>query len=117
MQVTLKNGIKIGDERECRLTLKRLSVADIMDAEMASERAVNTPAGVMLLRSDAKMGFELIRRSVLKIGDFECGLSLEQLRSLDEDDFKILSAAYKKLNKADAEAGLSEQGRDVSASS
>lgn len=111
MEIKLKDGLIVGDETILYLSLRRLTTADLMDAELASESPVVTPAGVQLLSSPSKMGYELIRRSVCKVGDVERTLSMKELRLLSEADFNLLQQAYSVLNNATREAGASAEGR------
>lgn len=117
MQIKLNEGLNVGNETIYYLSLRQLTTADLMDAELASESPIATPAGILLLSSPSKMGYELLRRSVCKVGDLDRTLSMKELRLLSETDFNLLRQSYSTLNNANREAGMSAEGREAAAGS
>lgn len=98
MQIKLKDGLLIGDERVTDLTLRKLTTGDLLDSEVAAEQVKLTSQGYQLIASSAVMSAELYRRSVLKIGDLSGPMSIKQLKSLSMVDYNLLRSAYDTLN-------------------
>lgn len=82
---------------ETTIEFRELSANDIWAAEDAAESAQLVPGGFQLLISDAKLGRELIRRSIKRIGDIEMP-SLKMLSKLSERDLNILIEGYHQFN-------------------
>ncbi|WP_413207971.1 phage tail assembly protein [Rhodospirillum sp. A1_3_36] len=114
--VTLTDGLTVGDVTHTEVELRKLSAGDILDATEAAERAVATPAGWVLLVSDARAGVEILRRQIARIGDHKGPLSLAEFRKLSEADLGIIRNAATHLDAAqvDAEA-LAARGRSEGA--
>lgn len=95
MEFDLIHGLAFGkgDEAELqyRVELRELTAGDIIEAEEASEKLMMGPNGPVLVSSPARMGFELLRRQVARVGKLQ-GLSLAQLKSLHPDDLERLNA-------------------------
>lgn len=113
MQIKLKDGVLIGDERITNLILRKLTTGDLLDSEVAAEQVKLTAQGHQLIASSAVMSAELYRRSVAKIGDLDGPLSIKQLKSLSLIDYKLLRNAYDGLNNPtiDEVAENSAEGR------
>ena len=93
-QFTLKRGLPYGKDEnavmQMDVTLRELTGGDMIEAEVASEKMVMTPKGPVLLSSSAIMGFELLRRSVARVGEIQGPLSMDQLKSLSAEDLALL---------------------------
>lgn len=98
MEITLKDGLMVGDEHIKSLTLRKLTTGDILDSEIASEQVKLTNQGHKLIASSAVMSAELYRRSIKKIGALDGPLSMKQLKSLSLTDYELLRIAYEALN-------------------
>lgn len=94
MHFQLIHGLPFGkgdeEERQFDVELRQLTAGDIIDAEAASERMVMTPKGPALLSSPSRMGFELLRRSVGRIGKINGPLPMELLKTLHQADIELL---------------------------
>ncbi|WP_299733986.1 phage tail assembly protein [uncultured Endozoicomonas sp.] len=114
MEFDLKDGMTIGQGSETEthrhVILRQLGAADVMDAMEASERVVPTPDGYQLVSSPARMGLELLRRQVKKLGVMNGPLSLEDLRRLSSDDLSLLQAHVEALDTATAKE-IESRGR------
>lgn len=93
----LKHGLSYGQgaevEKQFDVELRELTAGDLIDAELASEKMVMTPKGPALLASPAMMGYEMVRRSVARIGVIQGPLSMALLKSLHQDDLEMLLQA------------------------
>ncbi|MBA2814928.1 phage tail assembly protein [Candidatus Pantoea persica] len=81
-QLGLVTGSGDDEQRHTDVTLRPLTGKDIIDAELAAERVVQTANGSELVRSPAMVEFELLRRQVAWLGNLNGPLSLLQLKSL-----------------------------------
>lgn len=94
MHFSLKHGLPFGKGEETELQfdveLRQLTAGDLIDAEAASERVVVTAKGPALLSSPSRMGFELLRRSVGRIGKIHGPLPMEMLKTLHQEDIELL---------------------------
>lgn len=94
MHFQLIHGLPYGKNDDVELQfdveLRPLTAGDIIDAEAASERMVMTPKGPALLSSPSRMGFELLRRSVGRIGKINGPLPMELLKTLHQADIELL---------------------------
>ena len=118
-KVQLKTGIPSTDQAgnttyHTEAVLGELNTGDLFDAQEDSERPVNTPAGWQLVGSPARLGVELLRRQVRKVGDIPGPLSPAMLRKLTTEDLAILQTASNKLDAAVAKA-MEARGRDGAA--
>ncbi|MDF7670237.1 phage tail assembly protein [Orbaceae bacterium ESL0721] len=113
MQLTLKTGFMVGDEKITSLTLRKLTTGDLLDCEAAAEQLKVTPQGLKLVPSPAVMTAELYRRAVLKMGELDGPLSIKQLKSLSLEDYELLIESYHLLNNpmVDEVAENSSEGR------
>lgn len=104
MHFTLKEGLPYGsgeaEERQFDVEMRELTAGDLIDAESASERVVMTPKGSALVSSPSRMGYELIRRSIVRIGKINGPLPFEMLKKLHTTDLEIISHHYDALQNA-----------------
>lgn len=98
MQFTLKHGLPYGkgeeEELQFDVELRQLTAGDLIDAEAASERVVMTNKGSALVSSPSRMGYELIRRAILRIGIINGPLSFEMLKKLHQDDLEQIAQHF-----------------------
>lgn len=111
----LINGLEygVGDDAEMQydVTFRELTAGDIIDAQLASERVVETRSGPQLVSSAAQMGFELLRRQIGSIGCIKGPLSMVMLKKLSPLDFERLSIASEMKDSAAAAKLAAERGR------
>lgn len=102
-----------GDEMAMQydITFRELTAGDIIDAQMASERVVETKAGPQLVSSPSQMGLEMLRRQIAKVGLINGPLSLILLKKLSQRDFHRISLATDLRDVAQAAAMTPERGR------
>ncbi|EMA7647481.1 hypothetical protein ACK2RV_001083 [Yersinia enterocolitica] len=97
MHIQLTHGLSYGkgDEevKQFDVELRELNAGDLIEAEQASERMVMTPKGPALLASPATMGYEMVRRSIARIGIIQGPLSMALLKTLHQDDLELLLTA------------------------
>lgn len=98
MQFTLKHGLPYGSDEEKELQfdveLRELTAGDLIDAEAASERVVMTNKGSELVSSPSRMGYELIRRAIVRIGKINGPLPFDMLKKLHQDDLELISNRF-----------------------
>lgn len=114
-QLTLVDGLVTGsgddEQRHTDVTLRPLTGKDIIDAELAAERVVQTANGSELVRSPAMVEFELLRRQVARLGNLNGPLSLLQLKSLSARDIERLIIAQRLGGSALAGQLAADSGR------
>lgn len=119
---TLKNGTfrlldgipyGVGEEMEMQydITFRELTAGDIIDAQMASERVVETKAGPQLVSSPSQMGLEMLRRQIATVGVIKGPLSLILLKKMSQRDFHRVSLATDLRDVAQAAAMTPDRGR------
>lgn len=98
MQFTLKHGLAYGNGEEAEMQfdveLRELTAGDLIDAEAASERVVLTDKGSALVSSPSRMGYELLRRSIVRIGKINGPLPFDMLKKLHQDDLELITARF-----------------------
>jgi len=115
MDVSLEDGIKVGDDTLKDAVLRELTGADLIDGQAEAERLVQTPAGPALVASPAAMGVALLRRQVVRIGNLQGPLEVADLRKLSARDLNTLQEKAEALDAANAKALADEvatRGRD-----
>ena len=93
------------------ITFRELTAGDIIDAQMASERVVETKAGPQLVSSPSQMGLEMLRRQIATVGAIKGPLSLILLKKMSQRDFHRVSLATDLRDVAQAAAMTPERGR------
>lgn len=102
-----------GEETEMQydVELRELSTADMLAAEEAAEVLKIAPDGTpFLVSSPARMGAEIYRRSVAKIGVID-GLSMKELKALHTDDFRLIRQHVDAYEAAKLNRELVNKGR------
>lgn len=122
MKIPLKVGIKVGEVQHLEAEVKPLSVSDIIEANLESERVeqmLERNAGGQFtgykseyVKSPTLVAINTLRRQV-SIGPFNAPLELTTLNLLEPVDFEILQTAVENLDQADKNAmeALSARGR------
>lgn len=109
--ITLKDGIKVGDDTLVEAVLRSPTAGDIIDAQEESEKLVQTIDGHRLVSSPTLSGAGMLRRQVVRIGNLQGPLSLDDLRKLSPRDMEALQIATGSLDDALAVEALSDRGR------
>lgn len=116
IEVTLKDGLKIGETVHKVAVLRDGNIGDMLEAEIASERAVLLPNGdYQLISSPSVLAVESLRRQIVKIGDHPGPLTFEQMILLSKVDYAKLSKAADGLEMATV-AAVAERGRNTASS-
>ncbi|EAB1947897.1 phage tail assembly protein [Salmonella enterica] len=107
-----------GDEMEMQydITFRELTAGDIIDAQLASERVVETRQGPQLVSSPSQMGLEMLRRQIAKVGVINGPLTLLLLKKLSQRDFHRVSLATDLRDMAKAAGMTPDRGRVVAVS-
>jgi phage FluMu protein gp41 len=113
LKVTLKHGLKVGEDTLAEVTLREVTAGDIIEAQDESEKLVYAADGgklvPTLVASPTMVGVHVLRRQVARIGDMDGPLSLEQLKRLHPDDLNLLQAKADEMDGAtEAEAASRE---------
>ncbi|EBR7324376.1 hypothetical protein AHY58_000158 [Salmonella enterica subsp. enterica] len=98
------------------VTLREMTGSDIIDAQTAAERVVQTAQGPQLVSSPSLMGWETLRRQIGKVGCIDGPLSMAQLRQLSERDLEFLLIAVELKGSALVAQMAAAQGRLVAVS-
>jgi phage FluMu protein gp41 len=109
IKVTLKDGLKIGEETHLEAELREANAGDMLDATEESERAVLTPEGYKLLISPTQVGAQTLCRQIVKIGSHPGPLTMAELKKLSGRDLNTLQNKAMQLESADSE-GLDKLG-------
>jgi len=115
----LEHGLKATDEEGESLLyrevgLRELTAADLIDAQIDSEKVVVQHGKAIAYTSDVLYGLNLLCRQVEYIGQMKGPLNIKQLKKLHVEDFSLLQTKAQELDMALAEA-LAERGRSNSA--
>lgn len=113
VQISLKHGLKVGDDTLKAVTLREVTAGDIIDAQDESEKLVYAAEGdrlvPTLVASPTLVGVHVLRRQILRIGDLDGPLLLEQLKRLHPADLNLLQEKAEELEGAmEAEAASRE---------
>lgn len=100
VNVTLKDGLIIGETRHLVSELREVTAGDLIDATEESEKLQFTPEGYALVVSNTMVGLHTLRRQVVKIGDHPGPLTLGELKKLSGRDLNQLQAEAMKLDNA-----------------
>lgn len=102
--VTLAHGLKIGEVLVKNIEIGELTVKDLIDAGTEAERVIEGGGQFRLATSPAMAGMHMLRRQVKSVGQGQGAipgpLTLEQLLSLDTEDFFTLQQAAARLDQA-----------------
>lgn len=108
-QITLTDGIKVGEIIHKDVEFRDLTAGDILEANEEAERVVQLNDGtVSVATSAARLGMELLRRRITRFGEIKIPLSLTELLKISEADLEALQDAVSEL---DTLRKVSEQGR------
>ncbi len=115
----LEHGLKAmgsGDEpllyRE--VGLRELNAADLIDAQLESEKVVVQNGKAVAYTSDVLYGLNLLCRQVEYIGELPGPLTINMVKKLHVDDFALLQSKAQELDMALTEE-LAKRGRSDSA--
>ena len=98
------------------VTFRELTAGDLIEAQVAAEKVVNTPQGPQLVTSPTLVGVEVLRRSIATVGCINGPLPQSMLKGLSQRDFDRLSAAIEVKDLATAAGMAAERGRVVAVS-
>ncbi|CAM3282997.1 putative prophage protein [Xenorhabdus nematophila ATCC 19061] len=117
MHFELRHGLAYGKDGDTELQftveLRQLTAGDLIEAETASERVVVTANGPALLSSPALMGYELLRRTIARVGKIQGPLPLVMLKTLHQDDLELIArhADVQRAAALDTVARVADEGR------
>lgn len=113
--VTLKEGLKIGDVTHREAVLREPISGDIIEALEESEKVVLLPGAdrpePVLVVSPTMVGIHTLRRQIVQIGDYLGPLTLAEIKRLDPKDLDALQKKAEELEAAGL-ASLTDRGRD-----
>lgn len=98
--ITLAHGLKIGEVLVKNIEIGELTVKDLIDAGTEAERVIEGGGQFRLATSPAMAGMHMLRRQVKCVGTLPGPLTLEQLLSLETEDFFMLQQAAARLDQA-----------------
>lgn len=100
----LNHGLPLGKDQDIELqydvTLRELTVADVLAAQEEAEKVVATPTGYALVMSPTRLGMQTIRRQIRSIGKVQGPLSLNDMGKLHPDDLAIITRHIDGLEEA-----------------
>jgi len=110
MNVTLIDGLKIGEEIHREAELREATAGDMIDATEESEIPVLTPDGYELLVSNTRVGINTLRRQIVRIGSHDGPLTLGEIKKFSGRDLNLLNQSAEALQTASLQ-GVSERGK------
>lgn len=110
VEVKLYDGVTIGERTIYDLVMRPPTAGDLLDAQESAERPVATPQGWQLLASDSRMGTEVLRRQIKRIGDDSGPMELSTLRQLSAHDLGLLQIHADQIDRAIAQE-MANRGR------
>lgn len=94
--------------------LRELTAADLIDAQLESEKVVVNAGKAVAYTSDVLYGLNLLCRQVEYIGDIKGPLTIKMLKKLHIDDLDLLRVKTEELDRALTDA-IAARGRSDSA--
>lgn len=118
IEFRLKHGLPFGKgddaEQQYEVTLRELTVGDILAAREESEKVVSTPDGYTLVVSPTLVGLHTLRRQVAQVGLLQGPLSQGDIGRLHPDDLELLYQKVDALDEASLK-GVEARGRSDAA--
>lgn len=115
MNITLIDGLVIGkDDNQVThkdVVIRELTAGDMMSAQIASERVVETRQGAKLVSSPSQMTYEMVRRAIVTLGVIQGPVSLAELGKLSQSDFMLLHDGVMALQDLRLSEVVENQGR------
>lgn len=95
IEFRLKHGLPFGkgDDAELQydVTLRELTVGDVLAAQEEAEKVVATPTGYVLVMSPTRLGIQTMRRQISAVGKIQGPLSLSDMEKLNPEDMTLIS--------------------------
>lgn len=107
----LDKGIKIGEVTHKDVELAELTIGEVLKAEQFAEEYRIIDNAPVVISSPSKLGMEMLRLQIKKLGDLSMPLSYEEFSLLSRTDLMIIQQEARKLDKL-AYLKVSERGRD-----
>lgn len=105
--ITLETGLTIGAVQHLEAELRELTAGDIFQATAESEKLVDVPGdGPQMLTSPTLVGINSLRRQIVRIGEHQGPLTLEELGKLSVIDVSLLQEAAQKMEVASLEVAM-----------
>lgn len=112
IKLTLKHGLKIGNETLFKVVIKdHLTAGEIREASQAAEKIVMVENEPALVISPTAMSNESLRRQIKSIGDISGPISQAEIDMLHEDDLFLLNKAADNLEKIKTSNEVAHRGR------
>lgn len=115
VEVTLANGLKIGEKGKEKThkvaVIREATAGDMIEATEESERLALTPEGnYILVSSPTLVGINVLRRQIVKLGEYDGPLTLSEMKLLSSVDINLLQGKAQQLDNAGAEE-IAKRGR------
>lgn len=109
--VTLRDGLKIGETKHLDIEIRDVTAGDLIDATAESEKLVQVPGeGSQLVSSPTLVGANMLRRQIVRVGDYKGPLSLAELKLFSAFDFGLINSTIERMESVSLEVG--QRGRD-----
>ncbi len=117
--VQLEHGLKVGDDLLTEAEIREATAGDLIEAQEEAERLVYAMRdGRMeptLVASPVRLGVEVLRRQIVRIGNMSGPIDLAQIKQLSPLDLNRLEGAARELENAreatDAPREVAQRGR------
>ena len=110
--VTLKKGLRVKDAVHTEAEIRESTAGDFIEATEESERLCQTPDGnYVLVASPTLVGINILRRQIVRIGEYEGPLTLGELKKLSGGDLSLLQDKATQLEGAAVAEKVTDRGR------
>ncbi|MCX4349266.1 MAG: phage tail assembly protein [Alphaproteobacteria bacterium] len=117
LKFNLEDGLQINGAVHKEVELRELTVGDMMDAEAEVEELVIAEDGKPVYKvSPSKFAHEILRRSIVKLGELPMPLSKAEYRLLSRTDLIIMQQHAEKIDNLMVEK-VTARGRANTAAS
>lgn len=111
--IALPHGLQLDGIPQREAEIREASAGDVIQAAGDAEQLLPTREGWQLVPSPSATNAHLLRRQIVRIGEIQGPLTLQQLYRLHHQDLEALQSAIEALDQA-AQRGAA-RGRDDSA--
>lgn len=112
--VTLKHGLTVGADVLKEVVLREVTAGDIIEAQEESEKLAYAMDGNKLVptfvASPALMGVHVLRRQIVRIGNLQGPIELQDIKKLHPQDLDLLQ---KTADEMEAAAEADAASREV----
>lgn len=107
----LRDGLKIGETVHKECEMREATAADAIDGSAEGEVLRATPGGWVLVQSPALVEMNILRRQIVRVGEYSGPFTLEIVKTLSSFDLTMIRAVVEGYDQA-ALLEVGQRGRD-----